>query len=90
MTSHLPARIMSTEITPKSLEGKLHFVSFWGGEHRGSCLQMTSQHGLEYNCIQLTQREVFDLVDCLLRWSAEQQNRKLSGTHAGITTKGQQ
>jgi hypothetical protein len=85
---------MSTEITPETLKGTLLVTSFWGGKDRGVCIQLTPRSGSEVygSYAQLTLKEVEELTDCLLQWMAEHydRQRKLSGTDAGIQTKGQQ
>lgn len=63
---------MSTEITPSALEGKLLVTSFWGGQERGVCVQLTpmeiTAHGHTYT--QLTATEALELCLTLMTWYA--------------------
>jgi hypothetical protein len=66
-----------TDITPKSLKGELLVTSCGQGNivitplvHLGDDDEYA---GFEAS---LTQAQVFDLIDCLLKWSAENQDRK--------------
>jgi len=65
---------MSTEITPEALAGKLHATSFWGGEKRGACVQLTPQHLVAPGYEDRTQPavpEVQELAGCLQAWLIE-------------------
>jgi hypothetical protein len=61
-------------LTPESLAEKLRVHSTWAGKKLGRCIKIAQTDGVYWT--ELTQAEVFDLIDCLLKWSAENQDRK--------------